>query len=341
MAGIVNKEFPELAQTGLNYLSWSSDCEIFLQGKTLLRAIGKGGQLAVTDPKFEIENAQALHFLRHHLSPTLKDEDMAERSASGLWTTLKQRFERLKYTVKPRAEAEWIRLRFADFKTVGEYNSALHRICTTLRLCGTEITDSQKIEKTLSPLSTPTRSSPHGTTARGTTRGGERSQSPQASTEEEGPEGQEEGPSPPAPAKQNKPGKGGQRPQDCFRCGSVEHFSRQCRAPQEVVDAYKSRKAREMHLALVQEGAPPAPMAAPVMIATPPAAPIEATPVVPIAAALAVSTDAHVTMEVDHMAASAAPPLDIDAASKMISKEDQLTSMEIAAEVNGFFTEST
>ena len=75
---------------------------------------------------------------------------MAERSASGLWTALKQRFERLKYTVKPRAEAEWIRLRFADFKTVGEYNSALHRICTTLRLCGTETTDSQKIEKTLS-----------------------------------------------------------------------------------------------------------------------------------------------------------------------------------------------
>ena len=78
------------------------------------------------------------------------------------------------------------------------------------------------------------------------------------------------------------------------------------------------------------------------MIATPPAAPIEATPVVPIAAALAVSTDAHVAMEVDHMVASAAaPPLDIDAASKMISKEDRLTSMEIAAEVNGFFTEST
>ena len=82
-------------------------------------------------------------------------------------------------------------------------------------------------------------------------------------------------------------------------------------------------------------------MAAPVMIATPPAAPIEATPMVPIAAALAVSTDAHVAMEVDHMAASAAPPLDIDAASKIISEEDQLTSMEIAAEVNGFFTEST
>ena len=156
-----------------------------------------------------------------------------------------------------------------------------------------------------------------------------------------GRKGKKKGPHPPAPAKQNKPGKGGQRPQDCFRCGSVEHFSRQCRAPPEVVEAYKARKAHETHLALVREEAPPAPMAAPVMIATPRAAPIEATPVVPIAAALAVSTDAHVAMEVDHMAASAAPPLDIDAASKIISEEDQLTSMEIAAEVNGFFTEST
>ena len=82
-------------------------------------------------------------------------------------------------------------------------------------------------------------------------------------------------------------------------------------------------------------------MTAPVMISTPPAAPIEATPVVPIAAALAVSNDAHVAMEVDHMVASAVPQLDVDAASKMIPKEDQLTSMGIAAEVNGFFTEST
>ena len=170
MAGIVNKEFPELAQTGLNYLSWSSDCEIFLQGKTLLRAIGKGAQLAVTDPKFETEDAQALHFLRHHLSPTLKDEYMAERSASGLWTALKQRFERLKYTVKPRAEAEWIRLRFVDFKTVG----STIRLCTGfVRLFGCvvlRLPTPRRLRKPY-PLSTPTRSSPHGTTARGTTRG--------------------------------------------------------------------------------------------------------------------------------------------------------------------------
>jgi hypothetical protein len=43
-----------------------------------------------------------------------------------------------------------MRVRFADFKTVGQYNSALHRICTKRLLCGTTIIDRQKIEKTLS-----------------------------------------------------------------------------------------------------------------------------------------------------------------------------------------------
>ena len=63
---------------------------------------------------------------------------MAERSALDLWNALKKCFERLKYTVGLQAEAEWIRLRFQDFKIVGEYNSALHRICTSLQLCGTK-----------------------------------------------------------------------------------------------------------------------------------------------------------------------------------------------------------
>ncbi|KAI4985182.1 hypothetical protein ZWY2020_017812 [Hordeum vulgare] len=142
MVGIVNKEFPELAQTRLNYVTWSSDCETWFEGNNLLRAIGKGTLLAPTDPKFAPENAKALNFLRHHLCPTLKDEYMVERSAFGLSTALKQRFERLKYTVKPCAEAEWIRLRFADFKTIEESNWALHRICTTLQLCGTKVTGS-------------------------------------------------------------------------------------------------------------------------------------------------------------------------------------------------------
>ncbi|EAY93291.1 hypothetical protein OsI_15100 [Oryza sativa Indica Group] len=111
------------------------------------------------------ENDQALHFLRHHLYATLKNEYMGLRSPITLWTALKKRFEklkytilpqaeqdwaRLKYTILPQAEQDWARLRFADFKSVAEYNSALHQICTNLSLCGKVVTDVEMIEKTLS-----------------------------------------------------------------------------------------------------------------------------------------------------------------------------------------------
>ena len=111
MAGIVNREFTELTQNGLNCLTWASYVEIFLTSRELTNAIGMGTQ-AATNAVIPSQNAQALHFLRHHLCSTLKNEYMAERSALDLWNALKQRFERLKYTVRPQAEAEWMRLRF-------------------------------------------------------------------------------------------------------------------------------------------------------------------------------------------------------------------------------------
>ena len=115
--------------------------DIFLTSKELTQAISVGADGIKSDAT-PAENARALHFLRHHLCGTLKNEYMAERSALDLWNALTKRFERLKYTVGPQAEAEWIRLRFQDFKMVGEYNSALHWISTSLQLCGTTITDS-------------------------------------------------------------------------------------------------------------------------------------------------------------------------------------------------------
>ncbi|KAE8816967.1 hypothetical protein D1007_05519 [Hordeum vulgare] len=96
-----------------------------------------------------------------------------------------------------------------------------------------------------------------------------------------------------------------------------------------------------MHLVLVHEESPLAPRAAPVMIPTPPPVPIVATSVVPIAAALAVSNDADVAMEVEHTVAPTVPPLDVDAANKMMSIKEGITSLEIQAEVNGFFVKST
>ncbi len=148
MSGITNKEFAVLAQHGQNYLTWASDVQIVLGAKNLRQTIGMGtpqDRAPTSD-----ENDQALHFLRHHLCATLKNENMGLRSPLTLWTALKKRFEKLKYTILPQAEQGWARLRFADFKSVAEYNSALHQICTNLSLCGKVVTDVEMIEKTLS-----------------------------------------------------------------------------------------------------------------------------------------------------------------------------------------------
>ncbi|KAI5338225.1 hypothetical protein L3X38_017496 [Prunus dulcis] len=50
----------------------------------------------------------------------------------------------------PRARYEWTHLRFQDFKSVSEYNSAMHRITSLMRLCGENISEEDMLEKTLS-----------------------------------------------------------------------------------------------------------------------------------------------------------------------------------------------
>ena len=60
MAGIVNREFTELAQTGLNYPTWISDVDIFLTSKELKQAISVGADGIKSDAT-PAENARALH----------------------------------------------------------------------------------------------------------------------------------------------------------------------------------------------------------------------------------------------------------------------------------------
>ncbi|KAK1603136.1 hypothetical protein QYE76_007871 [Lolium multiflorum] len=238
MTGMMNREFAELAQNGLNYLTWAS-----------------------------------------------RSSSRAKRSKNGVLQPFgpsSKRGSLVKYTVQPQAEAEWMRMRFADFKTVGEYSSALHRICTSLLLCGNTITDKEKIEKTLSTFHpTAIQSSRNyrqekfqqyaalidalqvdeaqdevikknfslqpfvGGPSQEVNAGAYKVRKP--IMKKRGKKGKK-GPNPPNPANNQHAGKGEARPQDCFRCGSKTHFYRQCRAPKHVVDAYKAKKARETHL---------------------------------------------------------------------------------------------
>jgi hypothetical protein len=45
---------------------------------------------------------------------------------------------------------EWIHLRLQDFKFMSEYNSAMFRITSELKLCGEKITDEYMLEKIVS-----------------------------------------------------------------------------------------------------------------------------------------------------------------------------------------------
>nr|XP_004251351.1 uncharacterized protein LOC101255763 [Solanum lycopersicum] len=129
--------------SGKNYLSWVLDAEIHLAAKGLDATITQGNEASSQD------KAKAMIFLRFHPDEGLKIEYLTVKDPLELWTDLKGRYDHLKTIVLPRARYEWMHLRFQDFKTVTEYNSAVFRITSQLKLCGETIKDEDMLEKTL------------------------------------------------------------------------------------------------------------------------------------------------------------------------------------------------
>ncbi|XP_050136142.1 uncharacterized protein LOC126611850 [Malus sylvestris] len=52
--------------------------------------------------------------------------------------------------ILPIARYQWTHLRIQDFKSVAEYNSAMFRISSQMKLCGETITEEDMLEKTFS-----------------------------------------------------------------------------------------------------------------------------------------------------------------------------------------------
>ena len=130
MSPIVNKDFAELAADGSNYLTWAMDVKIMLTAKGFLNSIEE------PNPQAPVSNEAkyaTLHFLRHHRHPDLKNEYIMEENPRALWVALKERYDQQKAIILPEARREWSLLRLMDFKSVAEYNSAVHKICSKLR----------------------------------------------------------------------------------------------------------------------------------------------------------------------------------------------------------------
>ena len=144
MANLTKLEFVALDITGKNYLSWILDVEIHLEANALGETIKDGNNASNQD------KAKAMIFLRHHLHEGLKAEYLTTKDPLVLWNNLKERYDHQKTVILPEARYDWMHLRLQDYKTVSEYNSAMFRISSQLKLCGEKVTDEDMLEKTFS-----------------------------------------------------------------------------------------------------------------------------------------------------------------------------------------------
>ncbi|XP_056853915.1 uncharacterized protein LOC130503258 [Raphanus sativus] len=148
MPNIANLDFEPLSVKGDNYLQWALDIEISLGAKGLEDCIVEGNESSKKD------NAKALMMIRHHIEESLKAQYLTVNNPYELWKELKSRYDHQKTVILPEAIYEWTHLRIQDFKSVNEYNSALFRIVSKMRLCGEKINDKQLLEKTYQTMST-------------------------------------------------------------------------------------------------------------------------------------------------------------------------------------------
>jgi hypothetical protein len=75
---------------------------------------------------------------------------MMEDDPKKLWDSLKERYNQQQGIILPEARQEWSLHHLMDFKSVLEYNSVVHKICTKLHFCNKPLDDAEMVEKTLS-----------------------------------------------------------------------------------------------------------------------------------------------------------------------------------------------
>ena len=115
-----------------------------------LRSNGLLSTINASETILNESKAKAMVFLRHHLHDNLKNEYITREDLVDLWQSLKDRFDHQKYVILPKARHEWLNLRFLDYKSVSDYNSAMFGITSRMILCGEKVSDYDMIEKTLS-----------------------------------------------------------------------------------------------------------------------------------------------------------------------------------------------
>ena len=94
------------------------------------------------------DRAKAWIFLRHHIDERLKDEYLIVKDPFILWKNLREWYDHQNTLILQKAYYDWMHLRLQDFKSVNDYNSALFKISSQLKLCGEKVTEEDMLEKT-------------------------------------------------------------------------------------------------------------------------------------------------------------------------------------------------
>ncbi|KAK9671371.1 hypothetical protein RND81_12G025600 [Saponaria officinalis] len=142
-------DFDVLDITGQRYSQWKDGIIAHLGAMGLEHTIEEGSWATYQ------EKQKAHIFIRHHINEGLKNEYIRFRDPFDLLNRLEARFEHHHDVLLPRLREDWKNLRFHDFTSVNEYNSALFRISSQLEYCGDEVTNLAKLEKTFSTMGGP------------------------------------------------------------------------------------------------------------------------------------------------------------------------------------------
>jgi len=134
-------DYAALNLSGDNYQEWEMNTSIALKSRGLKRCIIE------CNNAIESEKHRAITIMRYHLTEELRNQYENIEDPCELWTRLESRYSMIFWR---KTMNEWKLLRFQDFESVEEYNSALMKIAHSLELCGEVVTDDDLLYKTYS-----------------------------------------------------------------------------------------------------------------------------------------------------------------------------------------------
>ncbi|XP_048443398.1 uncharacterized protein LOC125478809 [Pyrus x bretschneideri] len=147
MANLAELDFVALDIIGKNYLTWVLDTKIHLQAGNL------GDIIREENISSSQDRAKTMIFIHRHLDEGLKSEYLMVEDPLALWKALRNKYNHQTRVILLRTRYECTHLRIQDFKLVVEYNSALFRITSQMKLCWDTITEEDMLEKDFQRIS--------------------------------------------------------------------------------------------------------------------------------------------------------------------------------------------